>query len=453
VVAHRARRRSPRKILIALLALGGVGLLQSFVHQADAAAGASRLTAGQRLAPGEQLVSPDGRFVLTMQDDGNLVEYAPGDRPIWSADTDVPGAVALLQADGNFVVIAPGNSAEWSTETDGTPGPSLELQNDGNLVVYGGGHIARWASADHPPAKSEPEAPVAPAPPTGQSSMPSVQVAQASSAPAGTAGDAFSSTRAKIYKGSMSNPYLSGFAAADGPFTVADRIEMQVCSPKTQLCRTAWKHDFNPGCQAAKPVPEGPVFLGKYLNPGLNEVTFILRNQCGGQQGGSDIFLTGYGVVDDRLVPSNDCRGNLTRWLGGIVGKPFTDSDSYPPFIGPDGKVHGSGSVNVRHKVNCSATVRIMLQTRVCNRLGQNCNPRTIASTEVEGLPDTGLRLRELTGECRTGKDDYRVQVHVRYTVWEGLDSQSGTLAAAPALTRNDDYSPDGDQGWTSLTC
>jgi endonuclease/exonuclease/phosphatase family metal-dependent hydrolase len=163
MATHRAQRRLPRKTLIALLAVGGVGLLQSFVLDANAAAATDRLTADQRLTAGEQLISEDGRFVLTMQHDGNLVEYAAAGRPIWSTETDVPGAEARLQGDGNFVVIAPGNEPVWSTGTDGTPGPTLELQNDGNLVVYGEGHVPQWASADHPPTPKEPAGSAGPA--------------------------------------------------------------------------------------------------------------------------------------------------------------------------------------------------------------------------------------------------------------------------------------------------
>lgn len=175
---------------------------------------------------------------------------------------------------------------------------------------------------------------------------------------------------------------------------------------------------------------------------------FILRSQCGRRQGGSDIFLTGLGVIDGRITASNDCKGNAAKWLGGIIGKPITTSETYAPFVGLDRRIHGRGSVYVWHKVNCTARVQISLETRVCNRFGHNCNARTIADTTNDGLPDRGLHLRELTGDCRTGRDDYRVKVHIQFTLFEGLDSQGA--AVAPVLTRTDDESVG---KWTALTC
>lgn len=139
-------------LLAGALTLGMAG-------QAAAAAGELRLNPGEQLNAGQRLVSQDGRYVLVMQGDGNLVEYAPGNRAIWSSGTSAANSVALMQRDGNFVVIAPGNRAVWSTRTSGNPGADLELQNDANLVVYGAGHTARWASgsgaaATNPKAES-----------------------------------------------------------------------------------------------------------------------------------------------------------------------------------------------------------------------------------------------------------------------------------------------------------
>ncbi len=102
----------------------------------------------EQLTPGEQLHSPDGRFVLVMQLDGNLVQRAPGNQPVWSSNTFRPNSVALMQSDGNFVVIAPGNVPVWATDTSYSDSV-LEVQNDGNVVVYSPGHFARWSSFDH----------------------------------------------------------------------------------------------------------------------------------------------------------------------------------------------------------------------------------------------------------------------------------------------------------------
>jgi len=250
--------------------------------------------------------------------------------------------------------------------------------------------------------------------------------------------------------GSLSEPYLTGFASADGPFYVNDVLEIQVCSSSSHLCDTVYSHDFSHDCTAgAAPKRIGPVSIGKYLHSGFNEVTFHLRNRCGQREGSSNIYLTGYGVIDPNLVGSSKCGGNLTRWIGGLVGKPIYESQPDNPSVGPDHKVHGVGTVEVAEKINCSAGVEITLQTRVCNRFGGNCNPRDIAKSGIDPLPDGGHCMKDLTGACRSGKDDYRVQIHVFYTTYDGLQRKAGF----PVLTVHQDYTPDGDKGWTSLTC
>lgn len=133
-----------------LAVLGGAAVLScaalAAATPANAAADSDRLNPAEQLVAGQRLVSPDGQFVVLMQGDGNLVEYAPGNRPVWATGTSVGNSVALMQGDGNLVVIAPGNRAVWATGTSGNTNATLELQNDGNLVVYAQGHVARWAS-------------------------------------------------------------------------------------------------------------------------------------------------------------------------------------------------------------------------------------------------------------------------------------------------------------------
>ncbi|MFP5023527.1 NlpC/P60 family protein [Pseudonocardia phyllosphaerae] len=129
-----------------LAALVGGTLMAGGTGVAFAGAGSDRLNPGETLVAGERLVSPDGQYVLVMQGDGNLVEYAPGNRAIWASGTNRANSVATMQGDGNLVVIAPGNSAVWATGTNGNNGADLELQNDGNAVVYAQGHVAKWSS-------------------------------------------------------------------------------------------------------------------------------------------------------------------------------------------------------------------------------------------------------------------------------------------------------------------
>lgn len=141
-VAATAVRRATAVLVCAAIS---VGAALATSGEAVAAAGSDRLRAGEQLNPGQRLVSPDGQYVLTMQGDGNLVEYAPGNRAIWATGTNRSNSIVLLQGDGNLVVIAPGNVPVWASGTSGTSGADVELQNDGNVVIYGQGHVARWA--------------------------------------------------------------------------------------------------------------------------------------------------------------------------------------------------------------------------------------------------------------------------------------------------------------------
>jgi len=109
------------------------------------AAGSDRLNAGESLAAGQSLTS--GSVVLTMQTDGNLVEYGLGSQVVWSTNTyGNPNSVVVQQTDGNLVVYAPGNYPVWASGTWGQPGSILILQSDGNLVVYAPGNVPIWSN-------------------------------------------------------------------------------------------------------------------------------------------------------------------------------------------------------------------------------------------------------------------------------------------------------------------
>ncbi len=90
-----------------------------------------QLNPGQQITSGTQIASPDGKFVLQMQSDGNLVIRAPGNVPIGDTRTaGHDGTIAVMQADGNFVLRAPGNIPVWASGTDGHPGTVLQVQNE-----------------------------------------------------------------------------------------------------------------------------------------------------------------------------------------------------------------------------------------------------------------------------------------------------------------------------------
>lgn len=114
-----------------------------------APAHADRLNAGSTLYNGESLTSPNGRFKLNCQSDGNIVLY-DGNRPIWGTSTNSQGAKLLLDGNG-FLRVAGGNGQViWTGNGSGSWGNySLCLQNDGNLVLYresGGSATPVWAS-------------------------------------------------------------------------------------------------------------------------------------------------------------------------------------------------------------------------------------------------------------------------------------------------------------------
>lgn len=108
--------------------------------------GSDNLQPGQQLLQNELLRSQDGRFVLVMQGDGNLVIYYYN-VPLWSSVTAGNSSInrAVMQGDGNFVLYDTNNVPHWSTVTAGYNGSYIVLQNDGNLVIYQNG-VPRWSS-------------------------------------------------------------------------------------------------------------------------------------------------------------------------------------------------------------------------------------------------------------------------------------------------------------------
>lgn len=96
------------------------------------------------LAPEQALASGAGGFRLTMQNDGNLVDYGPDGRPRWATGTFVPGSAANMWSDGNLVVSGP-SGVVWSTGTRNANAFPV-LQSDGNLVLYAPDGPALWSA-------------------------------------------------------------------------------------------------------------------------------------------------------------------------------------------------------------------------------------------------------------------------------------------------------------------
>lgn len=90
------------------------------------------------LLPGQSLQSPNGRFTLTMQPDGNLVLYGSDDEWLWHTNTfRQPVTKLSVQGDGNLVLYTAAGYA-WASGTHGTPssGGRFQVQDDGNVVLY-----------------------------------------------------------------------------------------------------------------------------------------------------------------------------------------------------------------------------------------------------------------------------------------------------------------------------
>jgi hypothetical protein len=99
-----------------------------------------RLNPGETLSHGDHRTSQNGRFVVVMQDDGNLVlyEHDKFDRynPRWTTKTEGTDVNrAVMQTDGNLVLYRTDNTRAWESETFGE-GIYLIVQNDGNMVLY-----------------------------------------------------------------------------------------------------------------------------------------------------------------------------------------------------------------------------------------------------------------------------------------------------------------------------
>lgn len=99
----------------------------------------------RNLYAGQSVVTPNGKFRLTMQGDGNAVVYDVMGRPVWETRTYLPGGSLAAQGDGNLVLYQPDWRPRWYTATS-APGGSIVLQDDGNIVIRNANGFAQWDS-------------------------------------------------------------------------------------------------------------------------------------------------------------------------------------------------------------------------------------------------------------------------------------------------------------------
>lgn len=100
------------------------------------AAGA-HMHVGQILSRRQTLTSHSGGFILTYQDDGNLVLYPyDQDRAAWATGTNGASVgECVLQEDGNLVVYNRDGRAVWASGTNGSPITRLTVRDGGFLTL------------------------------------------------------------------------------------------------------------------------------------------------------------------------------------------------------------------------------------------------------------------------------------------------------------------------------
>ena len=109
-----------------------------------------RLYPGDKLYPGQHLNSTNGKYMLAMQKDGNLVIYTKKGKAIWATGTNGKKvAFLVMQKDGNLVIYTKKGKAIWATGTNGKKVAFLVMQNDRNLVIYTKKSKAIWATGTH----------------------------------------------------------------------------------------------------------------------------------------------------------------------------------------------------------------------------------------------------------------------------------------------------------------
>jgi hypothetical protein len=110
------------------------------------------LRPGEGFGVKDSLVSATGHFHLTLQEDGNLVEYSQN--PVWQSDTTIPSKrilYVILKEDGNLVGYHASGEAVWESKTSRPGGAELKIHDNGKLAIYPvGGTNALWiASRKH----------------------------------------------------------------------------------------------------------------------------------------------------------------------------------------------------------------------------------------------------------------------------------------------------------------
>lgn len=103
---------------------------------------------GQSLYQGEYIMSPDGRFYVILQFDGNLVLYYDDIQTyLWHSNTYGNPQITRLemQSDGNLVLYDDNDTPYWHTHTHIYPNGYAVMTNCGEFKIVQAGQT-RWSS-------------------------------------------------------------------------------------------------------------------------------------------------------------------------------------------------------------------------------------------------------------------------------------------------------------------
>lgn len=103
-----------------------------------------RLEPGQVLHRGHSLTSSNGRFTLTLHEDGHLILRDHEDWTWTSATPDSGGERLEFQHDGNLVLRNAEGDSLWHSGTHGHRGICTVVQDDGNTVIYANDGDSVW---------------------------------------------------------------------------------------------------------------------------------------------------------------------------------------------------------------------------------------------------------------------------------------------------------------------
>jgi hypothetical protein len=119
-----------------------------FTAFASNAQNTTQLNKGSDLTTGNSIFSPDGKYKITLESNGNMVLYN-NNTQVWQSNTAGQGATKLsLQNDGNLVLNTASNQSKWAASSNNTAVQRLVLSNDGNLLICNNHNAVLWALKD-----------------------------------------------------------------------------------------------------------------------------------------------------------------------------------------------------------------------------------------------------------------------------------------------------------------